>query len=195
MSAVVCRNHPDAVGPIVPCARCGSTFCNDCVVYLQGRPYCINCKSEHLRDVASGVDATQLPLASIGRRFAAIFLDQLILTVPALVIFIPFTIVAEGAGGSEQAFTCGMLAIFGIYMLFAIAYEPMLLTWYGQTLGKKAMGVRVVRPDGSKISAGQAWGRYGIKAILGAISYITAFFTPEKLCVHDMAAKTRVIRA
>jgi uncharacterized RDD family membrane protein YckC len=190
MSLEGCRNHPDATGPIVPCTRCGGSFCSDCIVNLQGRPYCATCKNEHVRDVSSGVDATQLPLASVGRRFAAIFVDQLIFGVPILAVMFAIGMFSEG---TEEP-PCGFLAAFGVVMLLGLLYEPLMLTRWGATVGKRAMGIRVVRPDGSKISAGQAWGRFGIKSILGIISYITVFMTPEKTCVHDIAAKTRVIR-
>lgn len=194
MSSEGCRNHPDAIGPIVPCSRCGASFCGDCIVNLHGRPYCATCKNEHVRDISAGVDGTQLPLASIGRRFAAIFVDQLIIVIPVLAVSIPFALVTGEMKGDEDALSCGLLALFGIFMLGALLYEPLMLARYGATLGKKALGLRVVRPDGSKISTGQAWGRFGMKSILGLISYITVFFTPEKTCVHDIAAKTRVIR-
>ena len=130
MSSESCRNHPDATGPIVPCARCGATFCNDCIVYLQGRPYCATCKNEHLRDVSSGVDATQLPLASIGRRFAAIFLDQLIITVPVFLVVLPLTFLIE----NNDEMPCAFFAVFGVIMVIALLYEPLMISRYGATL-------------------------------------------------------------
>ena len=74
----------------------------------------------------------------------------------------------------------------------------MLQTKNGQTLGKMALKVRVVRPDGSPISPGQAWGRVAMRTILGClwiVDYIPAFFTPERTTLHDMVAGTRVVDA
>jgi uncharacterized RDD family membrane protein YckC len=68
----------------------------------------------------------------------------------------------------------------------------------GQTLGKMALKVRVVRPDGSPMSTGQVWGRVVMRTVLGClwiVDYIPAFFTQEKTTLHDMIAGTRVVDA
>jgi uncharacterized RDD family membrane protein YckC len=59
-----------------------------------------------------------------------------------------------------------------------------------------ALKVRVVRPDGSPITSGQAWGRAAMKMIFGCIwfaDYLPAFFTQEKTTLHDLVASTRVV--
>jgi uncharacterized RDD family membrane protein YckC len=66
----------------------------------------------------------------------------------------------------------------------------------GQTVGKIVLQVRVVRPDGSPITTGQAWGRTLLRLVLGCLiilDYIPIFFTEEKTTLHDMIAGTRVI--
>ena len=66
----------------------------------------------------------------------------------------------------------------------------------GQTLGKLAVKVQVVRPDGRPISTGQAWGRAVMRLVLGClwiVDYLPAFFTEQKTTLHDMVAGTRVI--
>ncbi len=67
----------------------------------------------------------------------------------------------------------------------------------GQTLGKMALRIKVVRPDGSPVSAGQAWGRALMRGvmihILGLVNYIPAFVTKQKTCIHDLVANTRVV--
>jgi uncharacterized RDD family membrane protein YckC len=74
----------------------------------------------------------------------------------------------------------------------------------GQTLGKMARGLKVVRPDGGDISTGQAWVRPLVRDGIGFLSafapcaslvnYLWAMFTKEKTCLHDLAAKTRVVK-
>jgi uncharacterized RDD family membrane protein YckC len=67
----------------------------------------------------------------------------------------------------------------------------------GQTLGKMALRIKVVTPDGGDISPGQAWGRAVLKLALGTcmgIDYLPALFTRERTCLHDMIVKTRVVR-
>src|SRR4051794_25380855 len=81
--ALHCRNHWDVVEGLRQCSRCGQTFCRDCLIDIGGRPYCATCKNEQLLDVRSGVtSAATLNLASLGRRFAALFLDGLIVGIP-----------------------------------------------------------------------------------------------------------------
>jgi uncharacterized RDD family membrane protein YckC len=67
----------------------------------------------------------------------------------------------------------------------------------GQTLGKMAVGVRIVNPDGSAVSRGQAWGRAVVKMALGScagLTFLPALFTKDRTTIHDMVAKTRVVR-
>jgi uncharacterized RDD family membrane protein YckC len=56
--------------------------------------------------------------------------------------------------------------------------------------------VKVVRPDGSDISGGQAWGREVSRAFLGflyILDYLPALFTKDRRTIHDMLANTRVV--
>ena len=75
---MICQNHVDVDEGVSACTRCGGNFCGDCVVLIHGQPYCATCKSEKLLDVQSGTDRPQLPLATIGRRFAALMIDRLL---------------------------------------------------------------------------------------------------------------------
>ena len=68
----------------------------------------------------------------------------------------------------------------------------------GQTLGKMALRLRVVRPDGSRITAADAWGRTLMRMLLGCVAivdYIPYFFTAEKTTLHDVIAGTRVVES
>jgi len=61
-----------------------------------------------------------------------------------------------------------------------------------------ALKLRVVRPDGNRISAGQAWGRalsrslLSFTRILGIVDVLMVF-SSEGRTLHDRLAKTRVI--
>src|SRR5215210_3510350 len=95
---MICRNHVDVSEGVRRCSRCGGTFCNDCLVDIQGRPYCATCKGEQLLDVRSGVDRTVLSYAGIGKRFGAIFLDGLITAVPMYIVMFAVMIPAITKG-------------------------------------------------------------------------------------------------
>jgi uncharacterized RDD family membrane protein YckC len=188
---MICRNHVDVSVGVRRCSRCGVTFCKDCLVDIAGNPYCATCKGEQLLDVRSGVDRTNLEFAGIGRRFAAQFLDSLIISVPTMIVVFAIAFSAA-AGGKPPA---GFNLWFIIPSILAVVYEALMLKSRGQTLGKMAMKVKVVSPDGTELTGGQAWGRAVGRALLSflyIVDYIPAFFTKETT-IHDMMARTRVV--
>ena len=82
-----CKNHPQVMTDLKSCSRCRQEFCPDCVVELKGQFYCADCKNEQVKDIQSGADATELELATIGKRFAAQLIDGLVLMIPLMVMF------------------------------------------------------------------------------------------------------------
>ena len=67
----------------------------------------------------------------------------------------------------------------------------------GATVGKMAMGLRVVTSDGRRLSFMNATGRYFAKilsAIILCIGFIMVAFTDKKRGLHDMIAGTLVIK-
>lgn len=194
-----CRNHPDVLEGVRPCSRCGGAFCPDCLVDIRGRAYCVNCKGEQLLDIKSGVDRTVLPYAPVLKRLAAYLVDYAIITFISWVVIIP---VMLGAGFYTSIFrgeepSPWILLVYIPALTIPIAYEALAMYWKpGQTLGKFALKLQVVRPDGSPISRGQMWGRAALRLVFGCLiiaDYIPVFFTEEKTTLHDMVAKTRVI--
>src|SRR6185503_20927766 len=98
-----CANHPAVTEGVLPCSRCGIPYCGDCLVSIRGRQYCARCKGEQLTDIRSGVDATEMKLAGIGRRFAAVWVDGFIIGVPLMVvIFVVVFPVIFQSGGTQQ---------------------------------------------------------------------------------------------
>jgi uncharacterized RDD family membrane protein YckC len=189
---MICRNHVDVSEGVRPCARCGATFCRDCVVDIGGQPYCATCKTEQLLDARSGVQTGVLDYASIGRRFAAVFLDGILMWIP-----IGIMIALVGFQNAVSARVNGAWNfLFLVPTLLNIAYQAIMLAARGQTLGKMALKVKVVGPDGAPLSTGQAWGREVMRAIFGflyVVDYIPALLTKEKTTLHDLVARTRVV--
>src|SRR5258708_37393763 len=99
--ALHCRNHWDVVEGLRPCSRCGQTFCRDCLVDINGLPYCANCKNEQLLDVRSGISSSALSLASIGKRFMALFIDGFIIGIP-FAILIGIAVFSLYSGGQVR---------------------------------------------------------------------------------------------
>lgn len=189
MEALVhCRNHESVFDELRYCTRCGAAFCSDCLVEIGRQLVCGSCKAEQLLDVRSGV-STDLPFASISRRFAAALLDGLPGTAAAIWLMV------------WQARSHIRLPMFNVYnssiRVAFIVYEALMFQWRGQTLGKMALKVRVIQANGDAyISGGRAWGRALLKGVLGwgfLIDYLPAFFTTERTTIHDLLAKTRVV--
>jgi uncharacterized RDD family membrane protein YckC len=197
-----CPNHPAVEKGLDRCERCGGVFCPDCFVVLRDAPYCAPCKVEHVRDLRSGLEPGALDLGSVGRRFAAIMVDGFLTGMASYVLLIPMLLFV-GVAGAASSDDSDAIAGFVVLMWYPIAlglpfvYEGWMLHARGQTLGKMALGVKVVTPEGHDISSGQAWGRTALKIVLAGcvgITYIPAFMTRERTTLHDMMARTRVVR-
>jgi uncharacterized RDD family membrane protein YckC len=86
------------------------------------------------------------------------------------------------------------LLIFGIN----ISYNTFMVSKYGGTLGKLAVGIKVVRTDGAMLSIPHAIGRACAEILSGMTCYIgyimVAFDEPEKRALHDHICSTRVVQ-
>ena len=68
----------------------------------------------------------------------------------------------------------------------------------GATVGKMAVGLRVVTDQGQRLDFGNATGRYLAKfvsTIILGIGFIMVAFTDRKRGLHDMIASTLVVKA
>lgn len=87
-------------------------------------------------------------------------------------------------------------AFAAVSFLMQIAYNALLTGMWGGTLGKLAVGIKVVVADGSPISMGRAIGR-ALADLLNAFCALTyllpAFDEPQKRGLHDHICGTRVI--
>ena len=144
----------------------------------------------------------QAYLAGPGARLGARILDGLIVIAVAVVAFVLALIVAAGVG----AVTAGVggvlivwLALF-IILAGALAYEVVLTATKGQTLGKQAVGIKVVRIDNGQIPGwGPAFKRWGLPALLGLVGvsllcYLSLLWGDNRQGWHDKVAETYVIK-
>lgn len=141
-------------------------------------------------------------------RFLARIIDGIILGVANAIVRIPFMLMfglgmggglGRGSGGA-MIFAPAMIGILGLSMVIGmaigVAYEVYFLTAHGATPGKIALGLRVIRADGSPVTPVLALARHfasWVSAIILMIGYIMAAFDPEKRALHDRLCETRVI--
>ncbi|MEM8962092.1 MAG: RDD family protein [Acidobacteriota bacterium] len=190
----VCTNHPEVVDNLYLCGRCQKYFCRDCLVGFQGEWLCRACKRDVTRDLVAGVREGS-ELATLNQRFVAVFIDGLIFVGPyILMIALAFAEAVSDTVGGALMVGAFALAVFGRPLYEALMYQYA----DGQTLGKRAVGIRVIRLDEGPISAGQAWGRALGRLMLdscaGMLNYIAAVFTKDRSALHDLLAKTKVVR-
>ena len=148
------------------------------------------------------------PLATAGSRLAAIVIDGL-LFVPAVVVGVIVSIMLKPAPGEPPApLGAGAMvamALVGLYSLGVLVYQVMMLSTRGQTVGKKAMKIRIVKLDGSQPGFVHA---FLLRAIVNALPSmiplvgsvyglvdILFIFRADRRCIHDMIAGTRVVMA
>jgi uncharacterized RDD family membrane protein YckC len=124
------------------------------------------------------------PRAGFWQRFGALILDGLVLLVPTIIV-----VAILGNGGAANLITT----------LIGIAYYVTLEGGAtGQTLGKKALGIRVYdfRGGGGPIGYGRAFVRYLVR-IISAIPLFLGYFwmlwDKEKQCWQDKAAGSVVV--
>jgi uncharacterized RDD family membrane protein YckC len=146
---------------------------------------------------------TTLRYAGFWIRFLARIVDGLIIGLVNFVVTMPLGIASFGfltgtPDLSDIASMVGMILLATtIKVAIAGVYEITLTTMKGATLGKMALGLKVVRPDGSGISAGRSAGRFfgtWLSGVILCIGYIIAGFDDEKRSLHDRLCDTRVIR-
>lgn len=189
------------VQPVLVCSQCKQTFGQSDLVQIAGNWVCGNCKAAFLSRVVAG-DASAVTKWHYGGfwiRFVGVFIDGIVMEV----VRIPLSLLLVGAvvlpfrpTPNPAQLTTALLTLTLLGMLIACLYEVIMIRFYGATLGKMAVGVKVVRPDGGGISWGISVGRYFMKIVSGimlAIGYIIAGFDGEKRALHDRVCDTRVV--
>ncbi len=142
-------------------------------------------------------------------RFVAILIDIIILAVITGIVTAPFNTpssvsVTNTTGVPMVSVAPNPLASVGAFIsaLIDFVYFVWLQGAYGQTVGKMAVKIKVVREDGSKISYADAAIRT-ILAIIDAIPYVIPYLlgailiwtSDKKQRLGDRAAHTVVVKA
>ncbi len=169
-------------------------------------------------DVTAGAEA--MAYAGFWRRFLAGLIDFVILLIPTFILatvtgfalFASFTDPTAAAGVTPSV--AYLVPVFLIWWGYKAILESS--SWQA-TIGKKALGLKVTTIGGEKLSIAQAtmrtwpfWlgaliqifesvaGMGGILSgaigLISVIALIVIAFTPKKQGVHDMMAKTLVVR-
>ncbi len=137
----------------------------------------------------SGADGQVYELAGLVDRFAANLIDSFLLILPLSIAAL--IISAPGHHLPTE------------FLHFVLLAVPIAYHWYfltrrgGQTPGKFALGIRVMKADGSDINDVDAVIRaigYHVSSMLFGLGFIWALFDKNNQSWHDKMARTFVVR-
>jgi uncharacterized RDD family membrane protein YckC len=157
-----------------------------------------------LRDAAAAaparVTAVRLPArdahgapGGTGARLGAAVIDHLILfAIDAAVVY--FTLRMAALPPSDWH-VLPAAPLFGFLVLLKFAYFCAFTAVGGQTIGKMALGIRVVTDDNLAVGGARAVRRTiaGVAACALGLGFVPALFGPERRAFHDRIARTRVV--
>lgn len=143
-------------------------------------------------------------LAGAGRRLLARIVDLLIFILFAIIV----GIATSGTGDASDESTEVPLGLTLLFIAVSLVYEVWMIAARGQTLGKMAMRVKVVRVDtGGSPGLNTSFNRWVLPGVFGAIGafyqvvglvsaliYLSLLWGKNRQGWHDMVAKTLVVK-
>ena len=149
--------------------------------------------------------------AGLWKRFAASFIDSFVTTALSYIVQIPlmmiFGVSMVGMAGGDDPFASGAgIAMLGLIYVVSIGIPLLYFSWmhsstHQASLGKMAVGIKVVRGDGQAIGFWRGFLRYMAYFLftlltcgLGVIiSGLMTALTVRKQALHDMICDTLVV--
>ena len=176
-------------------------FCNHCGYRIQNA--CPTCGSvnpqDHLYCGACGSSLKHFPAGS-GYRLGAFLIDMLILFLAVLAVWQTLSRVPglEWANVFEVTTSPdpGINARWPLIAMITLYHTIGVAVW-STTLGKKALGLQTLRPDGSRIGIGRAFARslaYWCSVLFFMLPYLMIVFRRDKRGLHDLICDTVVVR-
>jgi uncharacterized RDD family membrane protein YckC len=189
------------------CAQCGRPHGAEDLARFGGVLICTDCKDSYVQKLREGVaPRAAAHFAGFWIRFVAWLIDSIILMVAGSIV--QFVLLGQLAfrqpqpGTSPEVVIGAMMGMVGVVflvdMVIGCSYEAFFVSSsLSATPGKLALELKVVRPNGARLSLGRAVGRYFAKRLnllTACIGYIMAGFDSEKRGLHDLICDTRVVR-
>lgn len=165
-------------------------------ISLQHRDEYFQRLREGVAQLGAGVVPGPFGYGGFSRRFAARFIDGVITSAVVLVVGMLYGLGFSSWLRPANAPLWLQAVNQMVGMVIGLSYEVFFVWKYNATPGKIALGLKIFRPDGAKLSIGRIVGRYFatfISALPLLIGYIVAAFDDERRTFHDRIADTRVI--
>jgi uncharacterized RDD family membrane protein YckC len=180
--------------PALFCSECGARFPSDEMIQFGAARVCANCKDRFAQKIREGVTQGEV------RHYAGFWIRSLARILDSVLLWIFFYVLTLGFGGWSAILRGASSGVFSMMFLLqwvsAASYEILLIARYGATLGKLALGLRVITARGDPLTLGLSAGRYLAQLVSSAtltIGYLMAAFDPEKRSLHDRICNTRVV--
>lgn len=141
--------------------------------------------------------ALDLDVATVGSRGIAYLLDLALYLTVLLILLLVQLAFTDGAWLTTGAgVAIGLLLTFTWQFGYPVAFETL---WRGRTLGKAAMGLRVVTVEGAPVGVRHATIRaatatFELLATSGLLASLSSFWSPRGQRLGDLAAGTVVVR-
>ena len=187
------------------CSECGRTIPEEELISFENAKVCAGCKPMFVQKIKEGVSvAGIMEYAGFWIRFGAIFIDGIILWAVQMAVYAVFGLITAavmssmpGESSYPSLFIISQVFITLLSFVISAAYDIWFVGRFGATPGKMACKIKIVTPDGGKVSYSRALGRYfakWISSMILGIGFLMAAFDDEKRTLHDRICETRVIR-
>lgn len=187
---------PESLQDIRYCSECGRPWPADELVRFGDRLVCGDCKNNFAQRLREGAVTGRFVYGGFWIRFLAALIDGVLLLVPMLLLGAVGSIGSISGDVTTSLVFSLMMNVVGMFL--GALYEGFFVAGFAATPGKMALRLKVVMPDGGRVSFARAFGRYFAKVLnmfTLMIGYIMAAFDAEKRGLHDMICNTRVIRS
>lgn len=188
--------EPGAAKTVV-CSQCGRSFAEDDVLTYNDMLICAQCKPAFVQKLKEGERiGGQLVYAGFWIRAGAKIVDGIIILAIGFVAALVINFL-ESMVKTDQIGMINLVVVNLVKIVLAAAYTIYFIGKFAATPGKMACGLKIVMPDGDRVSYARATGRYfaeWISSMIMGIGYIMAGFDEEKRALHDRICSTRVVR-
>jgi uncharacterized RDD family membrane protein YckC len=192
------------------CAVSGKVFSKREMIQYEGKWVSAPHRDEFFQRLRQGIaPADEMRLAGFWVRFLAKIIDGIIVGVVSIPVnmlcafflmgsanYFDQSAVASGGDGLVRMILFQVVTTL-LGFAIGVGYCLFFIPRYQATPGKMALGLKIVRADGTPLSKGRIVGRYFaelISMLILWIGYILAAFDDQKRALHDMICDTRVIK-
>ncbi|MBN1847122.1 MAG: RDD family protein [Deltaproteobacteria bacterium] len=199
----MCSFHP-LNAAVRKCSICNTPVCEACYTTKDGQYYCDHCLAETtveepplLSGVLKSTHGVKMPegfyFAGLGMRLLATLLDLVFIGLLTTGVYYGVRVIT---GDGSRTFPFIMAQFFGV--AFTIWYFIILPAKFGQTVGKKILGLRIIDLTGFQPDKAAAIVRFGYHILSGlfifpVLGYFFILFKKTRQGLHDRLAETFVI--